>query len=241
MKFVLPRLLRSALPAGLLLVGLGACGGDGARAETAGAGSDALSAAPAANAESHDSDVAPADTIDLRRIGFGDGSEDAPVTVIEFSDFGCPFCAMFYTGTYPQLHAEFVRTGRVRWIFVPFVMGTFPNGAEAARAAQCAAEQDRFPEMKARIYAGQREWKASRDPARLFGEFADEVGLDRRRFASCFAEDRRGAFTHTNNRAADALGVRATPSFLVNGRLVEGALPLEQFRMILGRLSEGAE
>jgi protein-disulfide isomerase len=220
---------------------LTACGGEDARAEPI---SDPAALHPSSVGGSPSAaglHAAPTDTIDLRRIGYAEGAEEAPVTVIEFSDFGCPFCAMFAQGTYPELRREFIETGRVRWVFVPFVMGTFPDGAEAARTGECAAEQGRFREMKMRIYAGQREWKSTRNAASVFGSYAKELGLDEGRFASCYREDRLGERTRTNNRAANAVGIRATPSFLINGRLVEGALPPEQFRMILTRLSEASE
>ncbi len=219
---------------------LAACGSQDARAEPIGDPS-ALQPSSAAGASAAAAlQAAPTDTIDLRRIGYAEGPEEAPVTVIEFSDFGCPFCAMFAQGTYSELRREFIETGRVRWVFVPFVMGTFPNGAEAARTGECAAEQGRFPEMKMRIYAGQREWRSTRNAASVFAGYAKELGLDEARFASCYREDRLGERTRTNNRAANAVGIRATPSFLINGRLVEGALPPEQFRMILTRLSEAS-
>lgn len=176
------------------------------------------------------------DTIDLRKIGYSRGADDAPVTVYEFSDFGCPFCGMFARGTYPQLHEEFVAAGKVRWVYVPFVMGMFPNGAESARAAECAADQQEFWEMHDLLYEKQNEWKASRNPAQLYDGYARELGLDADRFAGCYREDEVGARTAINNRAADALRVRAIPSFFINGRLVEGALPEEQFRQILNAL-----
>ena len=162
------------------------------------------------------------DTINLRKIGYSRGAADAPVTVYEFSDFDCPFCSVFARSTYPGLHDEFVRTGKVRWTYVPFVMGMFPNGAESARAAECAAEQEKFWEMHDLLYARQKEWKSNRNPARLYSGYARELGLDTGRFASCYREDRGAARTAINNRAADALRVRATPSFIINGRLVEG-------------------
>lgn len=81
------------------------------------------------------------------------------------------------------------------------------------------------------------EWKSSRAPARLFNGYARQLGLDEARFASCHRADRGGKRTARNNRAADALRVRATPSFFVNGRLVEGALPAEQFRQLLSSLA----
>lgn len=180
-----------------------------------------------------------ADTIDLRKIGYSVGAEDAAITVYEFSDFGCPFCGMFARGTYPDLHEEFVETGMVRWTYVPFVMGMFPNGAESARAAECAAEQESFWEMHDLLYEKQNEWKASRSAERLFNGYAAQLGLDEGRFAACYREDGGAARTTINNRAADALRVRATPSFFVNGRLVEGALPAEQFRQLLHAMAGG--
>ncbi|HVH11425.1 MAG TPA: thioredoxin domain-containing protein [Longimicrobium sp.] len=176
---------------------------------------------------------APVDTIDLRRLGYDRGRADAPVVVVEFSDFGCTFCAMFATSTYPTLHREFVATGRVRWKYVPFVMGMFPNGDEAARTAECAAEQGKFWEMHDRLFTMQREWKRRGSSAALFAGYAREIGLHAGRFASCYREDRGGARTRANNRAADAARIRATPSFIINGRLVEGALPVETFRQVL--------
>lgn len=224
----------------LLVLVLGACsrGEDGDRFDQGQVAMAApLEAAPAPVVEGLGGEPAMADTINLRKIGYSQGAADAPVTVYEFSDFGCPFCGTFARSTYPELHREFVATGKVRWTYVPFVMGMFPNGAEAARASECAAEQNRFWEMHDLLFAKQQEWKASRAPARLFDGYAWEIKLDGSRFASCYREDRGGARTALNNRAADALGVRATPSFFINGRLVEGALPAEQFRQVLSALA----
>jgi protein-disulfide isomerase len=181
--------------------------------------------------------AAPRDTIDLSTLGYSHGPDDAPITVYEFSDFGCPYCAKFALETYPELHREFVATGKVRWTYVPFVMGTFPNGDEAARAAECAGEQDEFWAMHDHLFARQREWKGSRDAASLFARYADGLSLDLAGFTSCYRENRRGRRLDLHNYVADALRVRATPSFFINGRLVEGALPIEAFREILTTLS----
>ena len=173
------------------------------------------------------------DTIDLRTLGYARGSMEAPLVVYEFSDFGCPFCGKFALGMYPELHREFVATGKVRWVHVPFVMGMFPNGAEAARAAECAGEQERFWPMHDLLFQRQNEWKRNGETSSLFAGYARRTGLDVQRFDACYRENRRGRRTEMNNRAADAVGIRATPSFLINGRLVEGALPAEQFRRVL--------
>lgn len=215
---------RTILPAraaaALLLAALAAC---------AGGGSDDA-AAPAAG-----------DTRPNTAIGWSKGSPDAPVVVMEFSDFGCPYCARFSQETYPALHREFVETGRVRWQYVPFVMGMFPNGAEAARAAECAGEQDRFWPMHDLLYAEQRRWKETppAGAAALMADLAARLDLDRDRFASCYAEDRQGARTRAANELAAQFNVQATPTFFIDGRMVQGAIPLDVFRQALIEFGAG--
>jgi len=165
--------------------------------------------------------------------GYSTGLESAPVTVVEFSDFGCPYCARFALNTYPDIHAEFVMSGRVRWIYLPFVMGTFPNGDAAARAAECAGDQERFWRMRDILYQRQAEWRRDSASDGLFQEFAGEAGLDGAAFQRCYAEDHPGQRIATSNRIARDLSIRATPTFLINGHPIEGALPPEHFRALL--------
>jgi len=167
--------------------------------------------------------------------GFDRGAAHAPVTVLEFADFGCPYCALFAGRTYPALAAEFVKTGLVRWRYVPFVLGIFTNGDEAARAAACAGEQGAaaFGRMHDRLFDEQDVWKAVPDPAAMFRGFARAAGLNDARFAACYASAEPAQRTLAANALADALGVRATPTFFVNGRRIEGALPADEFRAVL--------
>jgi protein-disulfide isomerase len=167
--------------------------------------------------------------------GYDRGVKHAPVTVLEFADFGCPYCARFAAQTYPRLAVEFVQSGRVRWKYVPFVIGMFPNGGDAARAAECAADQGSaaFSRMHDLLFARQDEWQRAGDPAGAFRSLAGTVGLDVARFASCYASDAPERRIHASNELADAMGVRATPTFFVDGRRVEGALPAAQFRAVL--------
>lgn len=165
-------------------------------------------------------------------LGYSQGREDAPVTVHEFSDYGCAYCATFQVTTFQEIRRDYIETGQVRWIFVPFVVGMFRHGEEAARAGECAAEQDAFWPMKERLYGGQRDWRRGRAPLQHFGSYAAALGLDTARFESCYEENRGGARTLLNNRTAQILGVRGTPTFIINGRLVEGTLPIERFRAL---------
>lgn len=173
------------------------------------------------------------DAVDLREFGYDRGDPDAPVAVVEFGDFGCSACGQFARESLSALHDEFVETGKVRWKYVPFLLGAFPNAAEAARAAECAAEQDAFWAMHDRLFAEQRAWSTSRKPETLFRRYAGDLELDAARFDSCYREKRGDERTRANNRAAARLGVRATPTFFINGKRLEGAPPLELFRALL--------
>ncbi|MQA91721.1 MAG: thioredoxin domain-containing protein [Gemmatimonas sp.] len=166
-------------------------------------------------------------------IGHATGLESAPVTVVEFSDFGCPYCAQFALNTYPQIHTEFVLGGHVRWIYVPFVIGRFPNGDAAALAGECAGEQSRFWPMHDLLFQHQSQWRRAGPADDVFYQFADSVGLDASRFDECYRENHPGARIERHNELARRAGVRGTPSFLVNGRQIEGALPPDQFRALL--------
>lgn len=167
--------------------------------------------------------------------GYEWGSKDAPVTVLELSDFGCPYCGKFARETYPQLEREFVDSGLVRWKYVPFVLGMFRNGADAARAAECAAEQGLpgFRKMHDKLFAAQDEWKHSDDVAKLFAAYARAARLDGMAFAACYESNAAEKRIFASNRLAEDMGVRVTPTFFVNGARLEGALPIEQFRALL--------
>ena len=167
--------------------------------------------------------------------GYDRGSTRAAVTVLEFADFGCPYCAQFAAATYPRLAREFVATGLVRWKYVPFVMGIFSNGDQAARAGDCAGQQGRtaFSRMHDQLYGLQDEWKGAGDAQVAFRSLAAPAGLDLKRYDACWASDEPDARIRASSALADRLGVHATPTFFVNEQRVEGALPLPEFRALL--------
>ncbi len=168
--------------------------------------------------------------IDIRTIGHNSGSMDAPIRVVEFSDFGCDQCQRFHEETYPTLREEFIDSGRVRWKYVPFVVGTFPHGEEAGLAGECAGEQGRFSEMRDRLFENQAEWKGSDDAMPHLVRYGSELGLDIDAFQDCIEAELPQTRLSTALRAARALGVRGTPTFFINGRQVQGALPIQFFR-----------
>lgn len=183
--------------------------------------------------------------IDLRGVGYDLGDPRAPIAVVEFSDFGCRFCGQFARETFPTLREEFIETGKVRWKYVPFVLGIFPNGDRAAIAGECAAQQgeDAFWAMHDLLYERQGEWRSEGGAARsIFAGYAAEVGIDGKAFSECYDANQTAPTVARNDRLGRELGVRATPTFFINGVRVEGALPLELFRRVfdeIGQVGQG--
>ena len=170
-----------------------------------------------------------------QRLGVGHtlGAVDAPVEILEFSDFGCGYCRVFQEQTRPVLVDEYVEAGLVKWTYVPFVLGIFPNGDAAAVAAECAAEQDSFESVRARLYQDQAGWRGSDDPEEVFTRIASEEGLDTREFSGCMEGEEAQAKVRENTRLGQMGGIRGTPAFFVNGFPVSGARPLGAFRDLL--------
>jgi protein-disulfide isomerase len=171
--------------------------------------------------------------LDVSRMGYDRGSPEAPVRVLEMSDFGCGYCRLFHQETFPALVEAYVEPGLVQWKFIPFVLGMFPNGLEASIAAECSGEQDRFFAMQGRLFSDQAGWKNTQDPFPFFASLAEEEGLDLERFDGCIKGGWREDSVRANIRLGREIGVRGTPTFLIDGVPISGALPLQTFRDIL--------
>lgn len=163
------------------------------------------------------------------------GSADAPVTVVEVSDYGCGHCANFNLNSADILKSEYVDSGRVQWITLPYALGgqtgypTLPSAASAL----CANEQgtDAFEAYHKALFALQGT--ANYNSRDGFMEVAGNVGLDLDAFAACYDDGRYESTLAANIQAANLSGVSATPTFYVNGEVVRGNLPLENFRQLL--------
>jgi len=180
--------------------------------------------------------LASAQEVDLSDIGYVLGSEEAPITVVEMGDFACSACALFHQTTWRDILAEYIEEGTVVWRHVPFVLG-FPKGDDATKAAECAADQGQYWEMHDVLFARQAHWTEPRNPKDTLVGYAAELGLDVEAFETCYDKNHGKDRTKRANRAAKELGVRATPTFYINGFRIQGALPTEAFREILTSLS----
>jgi len=158
------------------------------------------------------------------------GSPDAPVVVEIWSDFQCPYCGLAARNL-KTIEDEYVKTGRVRLVYrhFPFI------GEEsrwAAQASECAAAQGKFWTYHDLLFAHQKgENEGNFLPGRL-RELARQAGLDEEEFKRCFQEERYASVVTEEFNQGRARGIRATPTFFINGQMIEGALTPEQLRRI---------
>ncbi len=153
------------------------------------------------------------------------GPESAAVTIVEFSDFQCPFCKRV-TPTLDQIRREY--GDRVRIAFKHLPLDIHPAAMGAHVAAEAAHRQGRFWEMYERIFANQQQLA----PAQ-FETYAREIGLDLARFQRDVASSELRARVETDKELASSLEVTGTPGFFVNGRFLSGAQPFESFKKLI--------
>lgn len=160
------------------------------------------------------------------------GDPNAPVTIIEFGDFQCPYCGRFAATTETQIDEQYIQSGKVRFGYWNFAfLGSESNWA--AEAAECAADQDKFWEFHDKLYGGQSgENQGAFNKANL-KKFAQDLGLDTNLFNECFDSGKYAQQIKDDSSTASSLGVRSTPTFLINGQPVVGAQPFEIFQQII--------
>jgi len=148
------------------------------------------------------------------------GNPDAPVTMIEFSDFLCPYCRQFALETEPLLIEEYVATGKVYFIYRTLGDWLGPQSQASAEAAYCAAEQNRFWEYHDLLFANQKLVDFSSQ--NLIG-FAEDLGLNMDQFEGCVQQGEYRPQVENDLQDGLRAGVRGTPSFLINGRFIAGS------------------
>jgi protein-disulfide isomerase len=155
------------------------------------------------------------------------GSSDAPVEVVVFSDFECPFCARFAQQTLAGLK-DFVDAGRLRLVFRNFPLPFHSDAQKAAEAAECASEQGKFWEFHDRLFASQNDLAVA-----SLKNYAKEMGLDSAGFDECLDSGRMAAEVQSDLADGEKAGVSGTPTSFVNGIIVVGAQPPEAFRKVI--------
>jgi len=160
------------------------------------------------------------------------GDANAPVTMVEVSDFGCTHCTDFHNNTAADLKAQFVDTGQVRWIAMPYALGT--TTVPAAAAALCAKEQDRYFEFANAMFA--IDPPQTRLSPEGYDQAATTVGLDLEQFNACMDSARYIDTVNQNRDAARNVQVSGTPTFFLNSEKLVGAQPLSAFAQTISSL-----
>ncbi|MBI3999249.1 MAG: DsbA family protein [Candidatus Omnitrophica bacterium] len=153
------------------------------------------------------------------------GNPHAAVTLVEFTDFECPFCALVQ----PTLNEILKRyPNDVRLVFKNFPLSMHRNAKRAHLAALCAEEQGKFWEYRNYLFQNQKHL-ASEDLIR----YADELGLSQKSFEACLSQEKYASKIQDDLKEALAIGVQGTPAFLINGRLLSGAQPYSGFEKMI--------
>ena len=160
----------------------------------------------------------------------GMGDPNAPVKIIEYSDFQCPYCARFTKDTEQQLIDAYIATGKVYFEYHSFGEFIGVESRRAAEAAYCAGDQNKFWEMHDIIFANQTGENAGDFTDKRLTAFAGKLGLDAGKFNDCFASGKYAAQVAKDGVDGHGAGVASTPSFLINGKLLEGAQPFSAFQ-----------
>jgi len=167
-----------------------------------------------------------------------EGNKNAPLTIVEFSDFQCPFCGAFYSQTLPQIQKDYIDSGKVKLVYRDFPLGNIHQNAMAASlAAQCANEQGKFWDYHNTLFSSQRDWAtlSSINATNAFKQFAVDLKLDSNNFNSCIDSAKYQDKISKNFQDGTTYGVSGTPTFFIgddkNGYIpLVGAQPYSVFK-----------
>ena len=155
------------------------------------------------------------------------GPEDAPVTIVEFTDYECPFCGRHFRETMPQLLSEY--EGRIKYVVLNFPISRIhPFSQRAGEAAECAHDQGRFWEYHDTVFQNQ----AALDVVSL-KLYAEQVGLEAEVFSSCLESGDKTQLVLDDVQDGLSYGVSGTPTFFINGQMMVGAQPFSSFQTLI--------
>ena len=156
------------------------------------------------------------------------GPADAPITIVEFSDYQCPFCRRWHDEVYEPLLAAY--PGQIRLVYRHLPLTSIhPDAMSAAEAAMCAGEQDAYWPYHERLFGSESLGNST------YLQYAQELGLNMTTFEACLTEHKYQQAIQTDSDFALNLGIRSTPTFFINGLAVVGAQPLDVFKQVIDK------
>ena len=156
------------------------------------------------------------------------GAADAPIVMVEFSDFQCPFCGKFESETFGQIKKNFIDTGLVKFVYRDFPLSFHQYAQKAAEAAGCAQEQGKYWEYHDTLFAHQDALDVD-----SLKKYAADLGLDVAQFNDCLDTDKYASEIAADEAAGTANGISGTPGFIINGKTISGAQPYDQFEQAI--------
>lgn len=156
------------------------------------------------------------------------GDPNAPITLVEFSDFQCPYCARFFKTTFPLIEENYIKTGKVKWIYRDFPIGKHAQAELTAQTAECADEQGKFKEMHDLLFEKQPEWAENDEAPKLMKNYAKQLGLNAPKFNECLDSKKYALEVRKDLVDGATSGIAGTPGFFVNGKVISGAMPYEE-------------
>ncbi|MEK6850254.1 MAG: DsbA family protein [Nanoarchaeota archaeon] len=170
------------------------------------------------------------------------GDKNAPVTIIEFSDYQCPFCRKFWTDTLPSIKKDYIDIGKVKFIYRDFPLGFHPNAEPAAEAAECAREVGKgdvaYFKMHDKIFEEQNKLDGGTVRSTVFDgwdkevlkKWAKDLGYD---IGNCLDSGKYASEVQKDESDGQAAGVQGTPGFFINGKPLSGAQPYSAFKQVI--------
>ena len=160
-----------------------------------------------------------------------EGQENAKVTIVEFSDFECPFCGRFFQDTLPQIRKDYIETGKVKLYYRHLPLDFHPQAKPLAIASECANDQGKFWEMHDKIFENSATISTSNVETQK--QWAAELGLNTATFNNCVDAGQHTDLIDEDKIAAGEVGASGTPTFYINGQQLVGALPFASFKAVI--------
>ncbi len=165
-----------------------------------------------------------------------EGRRDAPVTIIECSDFQCPYCAAFAHDALVKLRKHEIKDGKVRLVFKYFPLPFHQYAEKAAEAAECAKNQGEFWRMHDLLFDADGNLDVDSLKA-----YAKRLGLEQKEFDRCLESGETAETVRADKSACESAGVSGTPTFFINGKMLVGAQPYEQFETVIEQAEKSPE
>lgn len=160
------------------------------------------------------------------------GNQNAKVTIVEFSDFQCPYCTRFYKETFAKIKSTYIDTGKAKIVYRHFPLSFHPFAQKAAEAGECAARQGKFELMHDIMFNNSTSDGANLSVDKL-KQYAKSIGLTTSTFNSCLDNSETASVIAKDTQDGQSAGVTGTPTFFINGKMVVGAQPFASFQQAI--------